>query len=299
VQGIVVGLRERYSRVAHNLVRDNEIGIRVEQTFNTSFDANEVHDNSQLGIAVDFTWWCCGYSSTDNALTANRVSGSETGIQLFHSDRNLLEGNSAYGNATDGVTVDSASTGNAIRRNLAWDNGDDGIDSDNSGTSFGSNRVFRNGDWGIEAVPFTTDEGGNQGWANGQAAQCLNVACGPGPPAKCKVNGTAHLLTGAGDPARAHLNVQTSDGATTSGTIAYQAQGDEPVRLRSTSLYVVACEQGDATIVGTALVNGRGTLGYQIELHDAGPRRSTFRIVLDDGYDSGSARITSGRLRVR
>jgi parallel beta-helix repeat protein len=299
IEGITVGLREHRSRIADNQVRDNQIGIRVEDSDDNTFEGNEVHGNTDTGIAVDFTWWCCGYSSTGNTFAGNRVSGSESGIHLYHSNDNALEANSAYGNTVDGILVEGVSTGNTIRRNLAYRNGDDGIESDNSGAAYGSNLVFRNGDWGIEAVPFTTDEGGNRGWANGQAQQCLNIACAPAPAGKCKVTGTAHLRTDAGDPARAQLNVQTRDGETSIGTIAYQAQGEEPVRLSALSVEIVACDDRNATIVGTALLNGRDEVGYRIDVHDGGPRHSTFRIVLDSGHDSGTAPLRSGRLRVR
>ena len=112
----------------------------------------------------------------------------------------------------DGILVDVTNSGNEVSGNSAFENGDDGIDVKVAASTITGNSVFRNTDWGIEAAAGVTDGGGNRGWSNGEPAQCLNVVCGPGPPASLSLSPQSATNT-VGDQHCVTATVADPDGA--------------------------------------------------------------------------------------
>lgn len=80
-----------------------------------------------------------------------------TGIALVNSDDNLLARNDASENGRAGIFLDSKSTGNRLRDNVA---------ANNTGI-------------GINASDRSKDLGGNRAGGNGGPVQCRNVRCAP------------------------------------------------------------------------------------------------------------------------
>jgi hypothetical protein len=142
--------------------------------------------------------------STGNLVLGNAVDGSETGLIVDTSDRNLLalnrvtgagdnilvagNGNTVAGNFVDrsvggcetcagyGIGVLSGD-GNVVKANIASRSATDGINVAAAGTTIALNLAIRNADLGIEAVPGVRDGGGNRASGNGNPAQCVGVSC--------------------------------------------------------------------------------------------------------------------------
>jgi large repetitive protein len=141
--------------------------------------------------------------STENAVLGNAVDGSDTGLIIDSSDRNLLSLNKVNG-AGDGVLVAGTenviagnlvdrskggcegcsgfgigvlSGANLVKLNLVQRSATDGINVAAAGTKVALNFATRNGDLGIEAAQGVIDGGGNRASHNGNSAQCVGVSC--------------------------------------------------------------------------------------------------------------------------
>jgi len=128
--------------------------------------------NDQYGVLV--------FGGDANQLVRNLAYQNDRGIALIGatgSDDSVLDRNTTWGNARDGIFVAAGSLRALLERNVAYENGDDGIDVEDSTATLTRNRSYRNVDLGIDAVAGVSDGGGNRAFANGNPAQCLFVAC--------------------------------------------------------------------------------------------------------------------------
>ncbi len=172
-------------------------GVLLFGATHTRVEGNRVAGNIANGIAVV-------EGSSENAVLANAVQGSDTGLIIDSSQRNLLSLNRVSG-AGDGVLVAGdantvagnlvdrsvggcegcsgfgigvlAGAKNLVSLNLVDRNATDGINIAAAGTTVALNLATRNGDLGIEAVKGVRDGGGNRASGNGNSAQCLGVGC--------------------------------------------------------------------------------------------------------------------------
>ena len=124
-------------------------------------------------------------AGTGNTVRGNRLRGLVLGYSTFSGtgfSGNLIKDNSVSGGAAfpehDGILVEAGATDNVLVGNTASGNADDGIDVEEPSTTLAGNRAFGNADLGIEAVTGVIDGGGNRAWNNGNPLQCLNVRCG-------------------------------------------------------------------------------------------------------------------------
>ena len=162
-----------------------------------------------------------------------------------------------------------------------------------------SNLAHDNGDWGIVAVPTVADGGGNRAWSNGQAAQCLNVSCTPFPPSElCRVKGKGTITAANGDEATFDVQVHTTGHGRPRGQTTYRDRGPTDRRTaRSARVDAVTCTADTASVFGTARVTGsREPVRFRVDLEES---PDTFRIRLDDGYDSGTAPVSGGNIRIQ
>jgi parallel beta-helix repeat protein len=188
-----------------NIVRGSALtaneftGVLLFGASKTRVEGNHVAGNIANGVAVV-------EGSTENAVLGNRVDGSDTGLIVDSSDRNLLSLNKVAG-AGDGVLVAGSenvvaanlvdrskggcegcsgfgigilSGANTVKLNLVQRSATDGINVAAAGSTVALNVAIRNGDLGIEAVQGVNDGGGNRAAGNGNAAQCVGVACRAG-----------------------------------------------------------------------------------------------------------------------
>jgi hypothetical protein len=118
---------------------------------------------------------------------------------------------------------------------------------------------------------------------------------------RCKVTGSGSIQAANGDRASFGSPVKVSEGGTPTGAPAYTDHGPaQPFRLGAVRVDALVCSGGDATIVGTATIDGADATRFRIEIADAGEpgRDDTYRIVLETGYDSGAQTLRTGNVQV-
>jgi CSLREA domain-containing protein len=197
--GVVVGeelLGSDNTTVAGNTVRGGSGGVLVEDSSGVAILDNVVR--STLGPAVALSL------SSQSLVRANDLGGNSDGITLEEttgvrieandvsgslgggieigvaSYDNVVTGNTANDNGSDGIMVDDgAPTGrpNVIRNNTADGNGSDGIHLAGPGHVLQDNSASMNGGWGMYAAAGVTDNGGNYAAGNAEPEQCFNVTC--------------------------------------------------------------------------------------------------------------------------
>jgi parallel beta-helix repeat protein len=188
---------------SRNRVGDLSVSGNVEGVDLESSDRNQLSElwlyGNQAGIELA--------DADRNRIEHNVAVGNDEGIGLGEtpggngSDRNLIDGNHALNNASEGIALESGSGRNTVTRSVAFvnewgilvdSNGSDHNRLDRNAASFnrqdgmliGSattvvkrNTANDNLDYGIEAFLGAIDGGGNRAAGNGNAAQCQNVAC--------------------------------------------------------------------------------------------------------------------------
>ncbi len=116
----------------------------------------------------------------------------------------------------------------------------------------------------------------------------------------CKVTYGGRITATNGDKATFGGNAK---GSGPSGQEQYQDHGPASnSNVHSINVMSVVCSRDgtQASIFGTATVNGGGTFNYRIDLTDLGePGRSdTYRIRLSNGYDSGTHVLAGGNVQI-
>jgi parallel beta-helix repeat protein len=154
----------------HNLIRNNSgshndsgITIRGDNNF---IRGNRMVENSS-GIEL---------AGQNNEVTGNvAFANLSSGIDALGTNR--LVRNRAIRNRLSGFTIGG---GAVVERNVANENGEDGIHVYEPGATLARNRTDDNVDLGIEAIAGVIDGGGNRASGNGDLfhrGQCLNVSC--------------------------------------------------------------------------------------------------------------------------
>ena len=209
------------NEVVGNAFSGYEVGIEISGgSHRNVVSENVISDHEVSGITL--------YLADGNLIDSNELaSNGQYGIELqFRPNLNRLEENKITGSGDDGIFVSSAgSQSNLFSENAVSGSGDDGIDTDFALATITANVAFENGDWGIEAVEGVTDGGDNRAWSNGQPAQCLNVVCGPGPPATLVLSPGSATNT-IGDEHCVTATVTDPDGRGTPGeTVRFTVDG--------------------------------------------------------------------------
>jgi hypothetical protein len=105
-------------------------------------------------------------------------------------------------------------------------------------------------------------------------------------------------------------NARVSETGRVSGQQEYRDHGPaQPMRVRSTTVSSVPCVidtsgggNGEASIFGTARIDGSGSFQYRIDVDDNGEPgrgRDTYHIQLSNGYDSGVKTLQAGNIQVQ
>lgn len=118
--------------------------------------------------------------------------------------------------------------------------------------------------------------------------------------AGCKVTYGGRITAANGDKATFGGNAK-ADGL--KGQEQYQDHGPAtPMNVHSIDVVAVVCSRDgtQASIFGTATVNGSGSFDYRIDLKDLGEPGSsdTYRIRLSNGYDSGEQTLSGGNVQI-
>jgi len=128
------------SRADHNRIFDNDLGIETDSVNNIEISHNDILNN--LSDAI----WLCGLCgpTTGIVVRANEVHGNGgSGVLLEGAKANLVKSNEIESNGpappgidtTDGIRVDSTSTGNQIRSNQLRGNVTHDCHDDSTGTA--------------------------------------------------------------------------------------------------------------------------------------------------------------------
>jgi hypothetical protein len=112
-----------------------------------------------------------------------------------------------------------------------------------------------------------------------------------------------------GDRATFGGNAKVSASGKASGQQTYQDHGPaDPMKVKSKTVNAVSCDiasngkDGEASIFGTASIDGSGTFVYRIDVDDngePGKGRDTYHILLSNGYDSGVKTLQAGNIQVQ
>ena len=201
----IVLWNSNYNNIISNFAqRSGSTGIAILNSHRNLIARNDLSNSETAGVSVHSShynriesnfvsngFWGVGIIrlilSDHNELAANAVVGTRSsrcngpsrgvpGIRVSSGTGNRLTGNSVTESCDDGILVESIASQTRLLRNLAADNGDDGLDVEDRKALIVGNTALENGDYGIEAVPGVRG-GGNRALGNGNPEQCLGIAC--------------------------------------------------------------------------------------------------------------------------
>jgi protocatechuate 3,4-dioxygenase beta subunit len=144
---------------------------------------------------------------------------------------------------------------------------------------------------GVDAITATA------GTATDAAAKTWVI---PVNDTSCKVNNGGRIMATNGDKATFGGNAK---GRGPSGHEEYQDHGGAlDINVHSIGVLTVTCSRDgtQASIFGTATINGAGSYDFRIDVKDlAEPGRTdTYRIRLSTGYDSGEHVLSGGNIQI-
>ena len=158
-------------------------GISLDHANDNVLRGNDVRFNTG-GIQVG--------NATGNRIEANNVSSiTGNGIELGDGAfENIIIANQANDNSADGIVIGSSAPpgeGNLIEGNIAHGNDSDGLAISGVGHIVLGNEANGNSGWGIYAAApslegFNIDGGSNLAQGNAEPTQCYNVTCDGGAP---------------------------------------------------------------------------------------------------------------------
>jgi hypothetical protein len=158
---------------------------------------------------------------------------------------------------------------------------------------------------GTDAISAFADTDNNGGQGPGEPADTA-AKTWAFPTSSC----TAKLVAAAGEIVAADgdhavfAGLVVPNGATPRGEEQYLDLGRPPrPHLDSVQIQALTCNAArtQATIFGTAKVDGAGAHKFRIDVQDLGEpgiRRDTYRILIDTGYDSGVKTLTHGNIHI-
>jgi hypothetical protein len=113
------------------------------------------------------------------------------------------------------------------------------------------------------------------------------------------------ITTNSGDKGTFGGNAQVSSKGTPKGSEEYQDHGPvADINVKSINVLAATCsaDQKQASIYGTATINGAGSYLFKIDVRDVadpGIRKDTYRILLSNGYDSGDHLLEAGNIQIK
>ena len=160
---------------------------------------------------------------------------------------------------------------------------------------------------GTNAITAYADTNGNSMQDLGEpSGAATKVWTPPSSTQFCEVTITngGWIYADNGDRANFGGNAKVSaDGSTVQGQEEYQDQGPaQPLNVHSISLTATTCSSDlkNATIYGTATIDGSGTHVFRIDVTDMGTpgTNDSYGIILDTGYASGQKQLQGGNVTI-
>ena len=136
------------------------------------------------------------------------------------------------------------------------------------------------------------------------SAEATKVWTLPASTTSCDVTNGGWIVADNTDQANFGGKAKVStDGSTVKGQEEYRDQGPvQPLDLHSISLTAATCSSDleNATIFGTATVDGSGTHVFRIDVTDTSPlgTSDTYAIIVDTGYASGQQQLQGGNVTI-
>ena len=203
----------------------------------------------------------------------------------------------AFGNPTSGITVRFTVTG-AVTTSGSCTTGASGqCDFTYQGPELpGVDAITAHADTNDNGSP---DAGEPQGaaektWVLPLSTPLCDVIIGDG----------GRITANNGDKATFGGNAKVSEAGQASGQQQYTDHGPaQPFNLKSIEILAVTCsaDRKEANIYGRATIDGSGDHIFLIQVRDAGKtgKNDTYRILIDNGYDSGVHRLEAGNVSIK
>jgi predicted outer membrane repeat protein len=199
----------------------------------------------------------------------------------------------AFGNPTPNVTVRFAVTGSVTAGGSATTNSGGQAQFCYTGPALpGTDSISAFADTDVDSMQDAGEPGDTASKSWVQPASTPNA----------KVTGSGQITAANGDTATFGVNAQVK-GGTPKGEEEYQDHGPaQPLKVKSLHVQAVVCNASktQASIFGTATINGGGSFNFRIDVRDLGePGRSdTYRLRLSSGYDSGQQTLQGGNIQI-
>jgi hypothetical protein len=119
-----------------------------------------------------------------------------------------------------------------------------------------------------------------------------------------KITNGGWIVAANGDRASFGGNAKSDEDANVSGQEQYTDHGPaEPLKVHSIAILAITCSDNrtEATIYGTAKINGEGEHNFRIRVRDGGEpsgRGDMYGILLDTGYYSGEQPLRGGNVQI-
>jgi hypothetical protein len=123
------------------------------------------------------------------------------------------------------------------------------------------------------------------------------------PGCDAKITNGGQITTNAGDTASFGGEATGLASGAARGNEEYQDHGPvNPMNVKSVAVTSITCnaQRTQASIFGDATIDGVGFYSYQIDVADNGEPGSndTYRIQLNNGYDSGTHTLNGGNIQI-
>jgi uncharacterized protein (DUF2141 family) len=124
------------------------------------------------------------------------------------------------------------------------------------------------------------------------------------PLCQVSISDGGRITAANGDKATFGGNAKVAGDGTPSGNQSYQDHGPAlRMTVKSIDILAVTCDSDrrQASIYGTATIDGAGSHYFRIQVKDLGKngRNDTYWILLDTGYSSGEQRLQLGNITIR
>ena len=119
----------------------------------------------------------------------------------------------------------------------------------------------------------------------------------------CDVTGGGWIIAANGGRANFGGHARSSETGQTNGQLQYQDRGPaQRMNVHSLNVQAIGCVSSmEVQVYGQATINGAGTFSYLVELKDfaePGAGHDTYRLRLQNGYDSGEQVLQGGNVQI-
>ena len=144
-------------------------------------DDHVLRENTLIGTEESTAGVIVRLSALRTQVLSNRVTGfTGQGIHLYEGAAQTLLQANVFNDNGWGIKISniaSPPTATKIVKNIASQNGVNGIEIETNGSTLKKNTANGNDGWGILSTGTSVDQGGNKASGNGQPAQCSGVVC--------------------------------------------------------------------------------------------------------------------------